>query len=100
MSIGSFPESLSQAILVGIMLVGQLGVLYYRSGVTACYNYNSLLIAISARLCSDIIIIRFFTWPPQDFGSFRGAYSDRIVPAGKVGVGRAGWTRDNYIVYM
>ena len=27
MSIGDFPESLSQAILVGIMLVGRFGVL-------------------------------------------------------------------------
>ena len=26
MSIGDFPESLSQAMLVGVMLVGQLGV--------------------------------------------------------------------------
>ena len=29
MSIGDFPESLNQAILVGIMLVGRLGVVHY-----------------------------------------------------------------------
>ena len=34
MSIGAFPESLSQAMLVGVMLVGGLGVLY---------TYNAIL---------------------------------------------------------
>ena len=29
MSIGNFPESLTQAILVGVMLIGRLGVVYY-----------------------------------------------------------------------
>ena len=29
---GNFPESLSQAILVGVMLVGRLGVLHHRAG--------------------------------------------------------------------
>ena len=28
MSMGDFPDSLSQAVLVGIMLVGRLGVIY------------------------------------------------------------------------
>ena len=31
MSIGKFPESLSQAMLVGVMLVGRLGVVGFRS---------------------------------------------------------------------
>ena len=31
MSIGDFPESLSQAMLVGTMLVGGLGAFYMRS---------------------------------------------------------------------
>ena len=31
MSIGNFPESLSQAVLVGIMLVGRLGVIARRT---------------------------------------------------------------------
>ena len=31
--IGDFPESLSQAILVGIILVGRLGVLEFRNGI-------------------------------------------------------------------
>ena len=33
MSIGNFPESLSQAMLVGIMLVGKLGVRSHPSGL-------------------------------------------------------------------
>ena len=42
MSIGDFPESLSRAILVGVMLVGRLGVLrariswFWRGVLTTC----------------------------------------------------------------
>ena len=43
MSIGDFPETLSQAILVGIMLVGRLGVIKCHS-VTKLYiiRYHSV----------------------------------------------------------
>ena len=38
MSIGNFPEVLSQAILVGIILVGRLGVVF---GATGGFVYSS-----------------------------------------------------------
>ena len=41
MSIGDFPESLSQAMLVGMMLVGRLGVLAASGVAPACANARS-----------------------------------------------------------
>ena len=44
MSIGDFPESLSQAILVGIMLVGRLG---------ACHNFKWMRALSGAEVGQD-----------------------------------------------
>ena len=51
MSIGDSPESLSQAILVLVMLVGGLGVFAKRFGRTCRYE---LVLCLSASCCLDM----------------------------------------------
>ena len=53
MSIGNCPESLSQAMLVGIMLVGRLAVLVwfiYRLVFTVCYYVLFVLLIVCLRV--------------------------------------------------
>ena len=49
MSIGAFPESLSQAMLLGTMLVRRLGVIQRN------VNLNYMTICISGVLCSVVL---------------------------------------------
>ena len=42
-----FPESLSQAILVGIMLVGRLGIRSFNNSSTNDINSSTMLVMIS-----------------------------------------------------
>ena len=56
MSIGNFLESLSQAILVGMMLVGRLGVKQGRAAqALARYIYTCIILLVSEiRACFEL----------------------------------------------